>query len=99
MSNFFSNSKSIRKFEYITTPNNYPLQLEGKLRKIISHEPMIIHQKNVGIDQSFTDSYYSHNKTPPKYSNNPNKSNDSYRIILPERNVISLFYYIWGQSF
>ena len=94
MSRIFSRSKSPRRFEYITTPNNFPLQLEGKLRKLISHEPKVQEKSlgkwNIGINQSFTDSYYSQNKTPQKFSNNPNKSNDSYRIIFPERNVIGL---------
>ena len=94
MSKFFSNSKSPRKFEYITSINNYPLQMQGKLQpKITSQQQQPKRQNalemwNIGNDESFNDSNYIRNKIQIKHANNPNKSVDSYRIILPDRNVI-----------
>ena len=91
MSIFFSNSKSPRKFEYITTVNNYPLQFQGKWKNFTPQKPKRqnpLGMWNIGYDESFNDSDYLRNKTLSKHADNPNKKVDSFRILLPERNVI-----------
>ena len=95
MSKFFSNSKSPGKFEYITSVNNYPLQMQGKFKpKITSQQQQppkrqnALEMWNIGNDESLNDSNYLRNKIQTRHANNPNKSVDSYRIILPDRNVI-----------
>ena len=75
----------------MATLNNYPLQLQGKLKNFTPQKPTrqnALGMWNIGYDGSFNDSNYLRNKALSKNADNPNKSVDSFRILLPERNVI-----------